>query len=791
MASPSRKTNRQSSQNPNVPIVKRVVKKNGKKPKKSSRLTSLLAVVFLLGIGSLVVAFAWISFLFIFNPQQVTWLNKLLPGWAQIHGSTSDRPLTLPQIQAAISKQGNIPGEQMLLAGDINDSFLLPIYKQRQLCQSDCQEIIELRVYQHANDGEFSSNSPRYYQIVAQIAIAGPEESFVISPIVNATDANPGSSISLPVTEIKRLEGATSTSGIWYYLRGQRQESAHNLAYGHILYYNPQRFHLQQMQSWTSSQGQIPQWQQVTGNNTKELVINQTVGLEPQLRVYQVKSVNTFLNPVELEEIDLKPKNFSNYTYKKALAVASNGLWTPAFESLQSLKKQQKNIPATVQAQIDLIRLHSQLTQTQANTTWASPGQQVLVNLIDGRWDKALQVFKASPPENAKEISALLKADNGKLWSRVNAALQLNPNRGEVQAWGALILAAQQGEAQAYSWLKEEFKGKQVNLAEIATLLRQLKGEVTAKPEFFGNHTSRIIGSAAKIKQINPREWLTQTPSPFQAEESGAVQNWYLVNVSAFHNGKNWLFSPFTSLNLPKTTPEKFLRSQLGLDTDSLLQIAVLSSDGEQQTTSASIKAMQLKNGKLQLLATAVDSINSNNSNNSNSQALALTASALEWVEPSPVTLAQLQQQNPQRGNKILPAIWRSLQASNQLRSANIPNVTQLLQKIGHYPIQEIDLTGNGKPEIVLTVSAEAITSLQSGQSLNNSAQKQFHPRTVILAENGSIIYTDFSKSSEQTLIAIANLWQTSSPTLLVENINASGKNYTLKRWSSKNQHFE
>jgi hypothetical protein len=786
-----RKTNRKPSQNPNARIVKRVVKNTGKEgKKKGSKLISLLALVFLLAIGSLVGVFAWISFLFIFNPQQVTWVNKLLPGWAQINANKSDRPLTLTQIQSAISKQGNIPGEQIALDDALKNSFLLPIYKQRQNCQSDCKEIVELRVYQHPTDAEFQSDSQRYYQSVAQIAIAGPEESFVIAPIVNATDANPGSSISLPVTEIKRFEGASTSSGIWYYLQGQRQESSYNLTYGHILYYNPQRSHLQQMQSWTSSQGQIPQWQQVTGNDTKELVINQTVGLEPQLRVYQIQSVKTFLNPVELEEIDLKPKSFRNSTYETALKVARNGLWTPAFASLQSLKKLHQKIPPIVQAQIDLIRLHSQLTKTQANTTWASPGQQVLVNLIDGRWKKALEVFKASPPQNAKEISALLKADSGKLWSRVDAALELNHNSSEVQAWGALIIAAQQGEAPAYSWLKEEFKGKELNIKEISTLLKQLKGEVTIKPQFLENHTSRIIGSAEKITQINPSEWLTKEPLPDPPLAKGREnENLYRVNVSAFHNGKNWLFSPFTSLNLPKTEPEKFLRSLLGLDTDSVLQIAVWSANGEQQTTSATIKATQLTNGKLQILAIASEPIN--NSNKSNSQALAVSTSALEWVQPSPITLTQLQEQNPQRGNQILPAIWRSLQTTNQVAKGKTPTIQQIQQKIGHYPIQEIDLTGNGKPEIVLTVSAEAISSLQllnsSSKSQNQPSKNRTRPRTVILSDSNTIIYTDFGKASEQTLVAIANLWQTNSPSLLIETTN----NYKLKHWLPKNQRFE
>ena len=38
------------------------------------------------------------------------------------------------------------------------------------------------------------------------------------------------------------------------------------------------------MLSWTSPNGQLPKWQQVTGGGAKELVIDQTVGLEPHLQ---------------------------------------------------------------------------------------------------------------------------------------------------------------------------------------------------------------------------------------------------------------------------------------------------------------------------------------------------------------------------------------------------------------------------------------------------------------------------------------------------------------------------
>ena len=416
--------------------------------------------------------FAWISILFIFNPEKVGWLNKFLPEWAKISLKNTEGEQTLKQIQASLSNQGQIAGEILPLHDDTAKSFLLPVFQQRPNCQSDCKSIVELRVYQSSEDSKLESVPEKSYHLATQLPVTGPEESFVVAPLVNATDDNQGSSITLPIREVGRFTDATSSPGVWFYLRGQRSSGTQAIAYGHIVHYNPENTYLQLMLPWTSPSGQLPQWQQVT-SGAKELVVDQTLGLEPQLRVYQIKRVNFILNPVQLEEISLTPAAIQDSAYQDALLIARSGLWTPAFEWLQSIKKQRKQpFPATAQAQIDLIRLHSQLTKIQADTNWASPSQQVLADLIDGRWQKALQVFEASP-QNVQEIFTLLKADKGRLWSRVKAALRVNPNRPEVQAWGALILAVQQGQERANSWLNGQETTKDT-LAHIQSLLYQL-----------------------------------------------------------------------------------------------------------------------------------------------------------------------------------------------------------------------------------------------------------------------------------------------------------------------------
>jgi hypothetical protein len=445
-----------------------------KPPDKKQRgvwLSSTLAIAILFSSAGLVIAFTWMSLLLMFNPEQASWVNKFLPAWAQIPLGNSEPPQTLPQIQGQLSQQKRTAGETLSL-NEGENSFLLPVFQQRSNCQSNCQEIVELRVYQRSQDVELQSQPEKYYRLATHFPVTGLEES-----LEDSTAERQDTNTSLPFNEVKRFEKDAPSPGVWFYLRGQRQQGTNAFAYGYIVYYNPVRTNLQQMLTWKSHNGQLPKWQEVTGGGAKELIMDQTVGLEPQLQVYQVKSVKLYLNPIQLEAISLKPPAFKNPAYQNALLIARSGLWTPAFEWLQFIQKQhKKTLPTTAKAQIDVIRLHSQLTKAQAAKIWASPSQQVLAELIDGRWGKALKVFEASP-QNVQEIATLLKADQGRLWNRTVAALQVNPDRPEVQAWGALILAVQQGEGRANSWLKTQPKISKTTLSYIQNLLKRLNAD--------------------------------------------------------------------------------------------------------------------------------------------------------------------------------------------------------------------------------------------------------------------------------------------------------------------------
>ncbi|MEH1844462.1 MAG: hypothetical protein V7L25_05520 [Nostoc sp.] len=790
MANRSRKlTPKASKQNqPHAGVMKRVAKKPQKKLKRESWLSSMLAMsttgcayAILLTSASLIMVFAWISVLFIFNPDQVSWLNKFLPAWAQIPLGNHERPQTLKQIQLDLSKKNQIFGKTLPLHQDAENSFLLPVFQQRANCQSDCKELVELRVYERSEELEFKSQSENYYYLATKLPVTGPEESFVISPLLeDPQDIN----IPLPLTQVQRFQGGTPSPGVWFNLRGQRQQGTGAFAYGHVIYYNPERTNLLQMLSWTSPNGQLPKWQQVTGDGTKELVVDQTVGLEPHLQVYQVKPLKLFFKPIQLEAITLKSSVLKDSGYQNALSIARSGLWTPAFEWLKFIKKQHKGVlPEAAQAQMDLIRLHSQLTKTQAQKNWASPSQEVLADLIDGRWEKALQVFEASP-HNAQEIAILLKADEKRLWNRTAAALRVNPNRPEVQAWFALILAVQQGEGHANSWLKVQPKITKDNFVYIQGLLARLKGEGT-KSQISFTHPSQIVGTVQPITQATSTEWLQpNSPADLKLTDN---QVWYQVEVSAFNDGKRWLNSPFENLNPPKTDAAKFFWKTLGITSDPEIQIVVWLSNGEQKINIAVIKAVQLRGKVLRLLA-AGPKIPENQNDVLQPKPLALTNAALEWVQPSPITLQQLHQQNPQGVKVMLSSVWQSLQQSREVPAGAIPSFEQMQEKLGDWPVQVIDLTNNAQPEIILTISAAEIASLNKPTpGIQGKNIEQPRDRTIILSDNNEVIYTDFTRNYLQRLSAIAKLSGVQSLALLVENAH----NYSLWRWSEKNQRFE
>ncbi|HAN73453.1 MAG TPA: hypothetical protein DCQ51_11035 [Planktothrix sp. UBA8407] len=488
------------------------------KPKPSKPISRLwkkwiadgVAFTLLLGGTGLIGGCAWFSYQLIVNPDIGVWLNQFLPNWTQISLQRRDSILTLDEINQALKTEGLIVGKSLTLptvdsrSKNVNDQkstlplnsllvnsnaivqqsndLLIPILKTRKSslahpCEGGCQEIVQLRVYEAVQTPYQRQGSTEYYRLIQQLNTKGPAESFVIASLIGTESNQQGSNKPLPLTRLTQFKGKIPQQGVWFNLNSERVVGEKTVPYGQIIHYNPSQNYLSMMLEWKSAAGQQPIWQEVTGGKDPELLIEQTIGLEPQFSIYQVQPLKFIPNPIQLTAISLDETFLDNYNYRQALRLARSGLWSPALDLIKPLKKNivSGNIAnlrwsTVVQAQLDLIEFHAKITKAQAIAAWASPSQQVLASLIDGRWTEALEVLKNSPG-NQQEIANLLRSNGGRIKNRLNAALLENPEQLELKTWGTLIIAAENGRNRAINWLDEQPKTDQKDRQEILELL--------------------------------------------------------------------------------------------------------------------------------------------------------------------------------------------------------------------------------------------------------------------------------------------------------------------------------
>ena len=757
----------------------------GKKqaPQKTSRLGGCLAaigvILALIATGGIVIAGIWLAILLMINPNAIVWLNQFLPEWTRIPIAGNSPPQTIAAIQAEIRKNGLTPGEIQLLK---DAELLLPVFATTPNCQSDCERISELRVY-HPDKSRGNRN---LYQLVSQLPITGPQEYFALSTPAGSK-GNSTFSRALPLKKFSSFDNKAPSMGFWFILTGQRLSGDPPITYGQVVHYNPDQMHLSVMVQWTSPNELLPYWQQITENATPELVINQTAGLEPKFKVYQIKPRPFVPDPVYLQETLLTQPAIDTPLLHKALILARSGLWSPARQLLQSQKKKEWSTAA--QVQLDVIQLHAQVTEAQAKQAWASPSQQIFANLLDGRWADALLVFQASESGvPVQEIATMLKTDSGTLGERVGAALKVNPDDSNVKAWGTLIVAAQANRQKAIAYFKELQKNKPIkseDTSQINELLDHLEGAVAKVSD--SNRISQIIGTAQPIKTVNSADWLQLEDVPKGKKALPLKQEapqWYQVQISAFNDGRRWEQMPFTKLKLPKVFLAKQLWNYLGLSSDSQIQIAVWTPDGRQESIMATVKGVSYRGGVIQLLA-AGEVLGGGVSR---SRPLAYTDGALTWLEPASITLSDLNQLQPKTVSALLPALWRELVKSGQVKSGAMPSLQEMLGEMGYWSARLVDLTGNNEQEVVLTLYEDRSGALKKPDVTTSVEEVSLYkPRTLIFSDQGALLYSEFSQETSGALTAIANLGDGGTAALLIDN----KINYTLKRWSRERKRFE
>ncbi|HEY9641196.1 MAG TPA: hypothetical protein V6C57_11980 [Coleofasciculaceae cyanobacterium] len=743
-------------------------------------------LLWLAGIGAvgLLSWGGWLAANLIINPAAVAWLNDFLPEWGRFAVSQSAQ--TMAEIEAEVAKAGRGVGQPVSLSAyvpktsAIAQDILLPIFAPQSYCHSkaeDCRQMVELRAYRPS--ALRSGSTPRF-DLIDRLKVAGPEEGLAIAPLTHSQVVNPGSNRQLPLTMVTVIEGKAPDAAVWLHLSGQWQRSTLELVYGQVVRYDPLRDRLQLLLSWTSPAGQLPRWQQVTGAASPELVVDQTVGLEPQFQVYQVQPAPG--HRVKLEAIGLNPAGPDQPAYRQGLLLARNGLWSAALDLLQKAKQAGGSWSAMAQAQLDLVALHARVTQAQSSRDWASPTQQITALLIDNRWAKALQLLQLAHT-NGYDVKTLLAA-NGNLRQRVEAYLQVHPHQLEAQQWGALSVAVQRDRAAALTWLQRR-SGAGGRSSPLAAILALLASPDAPAPPPFTNASApaaaavlpRLIGSVTPLSHLRPSDWFSPVPLQLPAQQS-----WYEIQVLGVQEDQTWRRSSIERVAANLTGAALWHR--LGLDQNPSLQIMVWS-EASPQSIPAHIWAVQRQAGNLYLLASA-DPMPQFTSQ----PAIALTPNTLQWLAPLEVlTLSSLHQQQPQPTATLIASLEHELQQAGQMpkaiaaaetgapkaNAAEAGAAAEPLSQVGDWRVDRMELTGDAPAELVMTLTTEGSDSAS-------------HPltHTLIFSSTGAVLYSDLS-IPDQAIVAIADLQNGELPALIIRK----GQSYEMRQWSQQQHQFE
>jgi len=718
-------------------------------------LTPLLTFVLLITMGGTVALGGWVAVMLIVNPGSVSGLAWLLPEWNR---TPLSRYQSLAEIRSEAEAAGLTVGTVLPLAAHTDreqDELLIPILAT-PCDRPTCQEIIELRVYRP------HPGSRGQLELIERLNIRGPQELFVLAPLTNTPATSGGTARSLPLTQVSIISGATAP-GLWLNLRGEWARGSNRTSYGLVVRYDPTQHRLQSLLPWTSPAGADPKWQQVTGSAAPELVVDETIGLAPSFKIYQPIATQQLTAPLRMAAISLDPPALKQVTFVNGLRLAQQGLWTPALQLLKTVQNRGEWSTAA-QAQLDVVAFHAAVTKAQADRNWANPHQAIAANLIDGRWARALQLLQ-SALANGSELTDLLAADGDRIAARVEAALSINANQSDVQAWGTLVQFVKHGRGPALQWLAQHNRGVAtlVSNRSMAIPLRrsaidpslQAVLDLLNDTLLVADHSSRLVGTASPIANPQASDWLwPQSPATLPPNQS-----WYRIRVSNFFDGQGWRRSA-SELNLQTIGRAQQLWSSLGLTTDASIQLIRWGADHQPQTIEATIKATQVQDGQITLLAAVTEPPTVEPTETTT---LALTTATVHWLTPPRQTLSELSQQQPVWAEMMLPTLQQAIPETSLVASTET-----VLQATGDWSVQLFDLTGNQQLDAIVTLP------------------RQTRPATVIFSDQGRLIYSELGREAGQSLAAIADLGE-GKAALLVER----DRGYTLRQWSPSQARFE
>jgi hypothetical protein len=729
---------------------------------------NILALLLLSGMTLGIGGGLWLAVTLMIDPDSVTaqqWLQRLLPN----PDPGSHRPQTVAEIQADVHQRDRHLGSPILLPshGDITP-WLLPVTVPLPQCQNqgmpplvplsdrpahpwagletlppDCQQVVELRLYQALPR---SPGQPPRYELLHQLSLGGTPE-FRVAEFYRHSARSTGSNAALPFTQVNFLGGrpADATGPIWLTAQGQWVRGSNRASHGQLIHYDAVRQRLQASVGWVSPLTQVPTWQDINGNGQVELVVNQTVGLEPAFEVFYHPPDRPL---PQLQAVSFLDAASDHPAYTQALALAQAKLWTPALEHMQraqAAESAQGTWSAAAQLQQDVIALHARTAQAQANRVWSNAGQQLTAYLADGQWAIALDFFDAQVAEHRTDLRQALGATS--LWQRINTALGLMPEDEDIQLWATLTLAVRRDSPTAARWWHSQQVGQPVSTAPLPPLPPPVRQRLLAlNPGSLGSPPSATAPPPAP-----PPTAPSLTLAILGGAQATTLADWgrgvtangaaYAITLTALHDGTQWQRSPqipaADAPAWPSANPLHLLHWPSPQSLDALFQAP--------QRSLARI--VDVDTSRDRLLAVVEGSAPTH------TYPLAVTADRLSSYRPTMTSLAQLRQTAPAWAAALEQHLEAALQQSIETLTDPVP-------------LAELRLDDQTRA-VVLRLSPETGATLQPPPTATY---------TLVVSDRGTLLYQETSGKTSDTLVAIAQL-AGEPPRLVIDQ----GNRYVLR----------
>ncbi|WP_155834594.1 hypothetical protein [Leptolyngbya sp. PCC 6406] len=706
---------------------------------------------------SAVSSLLWLSLVLLLRPQPPSWLGRYLPQTAASWGEIE--PQIQTQIHQDIEAQGYQVGDWIDLTTWSPDPYLqglwlLPVWTVRSPCQRDCEVLVELRLY-----GQYRQTPEgREFQQLDRLVLQSPTLATVLAPLVQADVEVPPTQGELPLLDLQPFD-QPDLPGLWLTLTGRWQQGGQPVLYGQVVHIDPRLLGARSLLTWSSPHRQRPLWINLDHSGPPELVVDQSVGLEPGFRVYALAGGGTALISQRLVGISLLESSLEGaegQNYDTALYLAQNGLWSLAQERLEAIKKRRpEQWSIETERQLQLVALHARVTQAQATGNWSQPSQKLLALLIDGRWEQALQELQEPSESLRTSILPLLAGDkSGRLWRRVTAALRVDHRRDAARLWGALLLLAKEDKATAEQWLAQAANGKPLKdrfsaiAARFATPTSDDPGRAslaTPSQRDPANTPTALVptawaGTAQELSALTLDQW---HPFPETAGTNLPIgQRWYQIQL------QHQLLAPqWQPVAIPTTAPSPTTLGALWQRLGPAQSLELLPVTGNGSSTIVTVQAAQWQGNQLLLLATGPPV--------GNGPWLALAGGQFQ-----PLTAVSGQSLGDSTLDWATTSSWLIPLAATWQLAANSPDEKLDRAPWGNGVVRQADLTGDGTPERIVTLPGQG---------------------TAILTAEGQILYQG---SPDRPLTG----WISGgSSVLLVESGSPPG----FRAWSIPQQRFE